>query len=114
MSARDIAEAKFGGATYKKGGSDKSGIDCSHMVHEAVKATGTRMPYLSTHDYAREAPKYGFSVTTSPQRGDVVLWDGHMGLYSGGGMCYSATSHGVRDTKCSVFKGEPAYYHKDK
>ncbi len=113
-AALAMKEAKeFDGVPYKLGGSDKLGIDCSNLVHQAYEEAGMPYSYRNTKTFEES----GFFVQVSrPETGDVVLQNGHMGLYEAnpsksGYSLYSATSSkGVRYGKTSWFKGKPKYF----
>ncbi len=80
---------------YKWGGDSHAGIDCSHFVWEVLKAAGhPGAPYLTTHGIPGS---HVYSHVTSPQDGDIILFDGHMGLVIDAThkIFVGAQSHGV-------------------
>jgi cell wall-associated NlpC family hydrolase len=80
---------------YKYGGDSHNGVDCSHFVWEVIKAAGHQgAHYHSTSDVARSAD---YSAVDMPAAGDIVLFDGHMGIVvdPGAGLFMGAQSHGV-------------------
>jgi cell wall-associated NlpC family hydrolase len=63
---------------YRYGGGGPGGIDCSHFVWEVIKAAGhPQAPYVSTSHVPGSAYYSGVDV---PAAGDIILWDGHMGI----------------------------------
>jgi cell wall-associated NlpC family hydrolase len=64
---------------YQYGGDSHTGIDCSHFVWEVLKAAGhPSAPYTSTSEVPGSHAFTG--VAGIPQAGDIILWDGHMGI----------------------------------
>lgn len=82
---------------YRYGGGGHDGIDCSHFVWEVIKAAGhSGAPYISTS----QIPGSGYySQVDMPQVGDIVLWDGHMGIIvdTTQGKFIGAQSRGVEE-----------------
>ncbi len=65
------------GTRYQWGGESKKGMDCSHFVHHVYRQSGISYPYTTTHGDWKKA---GFVHTQNPQRGDLILWKGHVGI----------------------------------
>ena len=70
-----IAE-QFVGAPYLWGGRDSLGLDCSGLVQQALYACGQACPRDSDQQarLGRDAPAEAL------QRGDLVFWQGHVGM----------------------------------
>ena len=106
---------KMIGWPYDKYGDNKDGISCSQMVNKAHINAESPYPYRNTEKFP-ELPM--FKMVTIPRVGDVVLFEGHMGLYNRNPFSsrpdytvLSATVHGgVRYGPPSWFKGSPTYY----
>lgn len=111
------AAEKWIGTPYEYGGKTSAGIDCSNFVHKASMEAGFPYEYLNTTKFPT-SPR--FKEVTRPQIGDVVLFQGHMGIYnpdapSEGYVILSATtSKGVRYGRPAWFHGAPKYYRYDK
>jgi cell wall-associated NlpC family hydrolase len=70
------------GIPYAMGGNSlTSGMDCSHFVWMVLKEAGYKVPYRDSGDLAAWS-----SRVKEPQAGDLVLYEGHVGIYVGSGM----------------------------
>ena len=76
QSILDIAHQNAG-THYQWGGESASGMDCSHFVHHVYQEAGVAYPYTTTHGDWQQS---GFTKTNQPQRGDIIMWNGHMGI----------------------------------
>ncbi len=72
-----IAE-QFIGAPYLWGGKTHHGIDCSGLVQVALAGVGVRAPRDS--DMQREAVGEPLTENGPLRRGDLIFWDGHVGI----------------------------------
>ena len=66
---------RFLGVPYLWGGDSNFGIDCSGLVHAALRAAGRDCPRDSDQQEAFFAPIEG-----AMRRGDLVFWKGHVGM----------------------------------
>jgi cell wall-associated NlpC family hydrolase len=86
-SAMQDAAKDWKGTPYLLGGNSKEGIDCSHFVYQVLNAARKKtaaaglapqlIDYRSTGTI--EASGLFFPVPI-PEPGDLVLWDGHVGI----------------------------------
>ncbi len=83
MCAIDVFESdpvavaeKFINVPYLWGGSTQDGLDCSALVQQAYHACGLECP----RDSDMIEQSIGESGHNSMQRGDLVFWDGHIGM----------------------------------
>lgn len=75
-----VAE-RFLGTPYLWGGRDCLGVDCSGLVQIAFGACGVACPRDSDMQQAWFGdPIEGWDQPGALQRGDLIFWDGHVGL----------------------------------
>lgn len=73
------------GTPYKWGGTSPSGFDCSGLTQWSYKQAGVDIPRTA------QSQAVGKKVTVDElQPGDLVVWDGHVAMYSGDGMMIEA------------------------
>lgn len=74
-----VAEAeRLLGAPYLWGGRSPAGLDCSSLVQLALHAAGRDCP----RDSDMQAADLGRTLApdTTPERGDLIFWKGHVGI----------------------------------
>lgn len=78
-----VAEA-FLGTPYLWGGRTSIGLDCSGLVQLAFEAGG----YMAPRDADMQAAEFGDLIDwregTELRRGDLVFWEGHVGIMTSG------------------------------
>jgi cell wall-associated NlpC family hydrolase len=89
----DIAERLIG-TPYLWGGRTRVGIDCSGLVQVSMEAAGLATP----RDTDMQQAKLGSPVPVTPsldglKRGDLVFWQGHVGIMCDGIMMVHANAH---------------------
>lgn len=84
---------RFLGVPYLWGGDSNFGIDCSGLVHAALRAAGRDCPRDSDQQEVFFAPADG-----DIQRGDLVFWSGHVGLMVDAGTIVHANGHHMATT----------------
>jgi len=94
--ARDFVEVaeRFINTPYLWGGRTRIGIDCSGLVQVALQAAGINAP----RDSDMQLQELGGTVLVPDDleglvRGDLVFWDGHVGIMSDGIMLLHANAH---------------------
>ena len=83
-----VAE-KFIGSPYLWGGRSYFGLDCSGLVQLALQATGVDAP----RDSDMQAAELGAVFDGPAKRGDLVFWDGHVGIMQDGENLLHANVH---------------------
>lgn len=88
-----IAQKYVGvGIPYRMGGNSLSGgMDCSHFVWMVLKEAEYNVQYRDSSGLSAWTAQ---TRTTSPQPGDLVLFTGHVGIYTGSGMMIDQGSSG--------------------
>lgn len=84
----DVA-SKFGGTPYLWGGRSAFGLDCSGLVQIALQAVGLDAP----RDSDMQQAELGVAVNDTLTRGDLVFWDGHVGIMQDGDKVLHANAH---------------------
>jgi hypothetical protein len=90
-----IAE-RFIGAPYIWGGKSFAGLDCSGLVQTALEAAGIAAPRDS--DLQQAALGQALPVTSSLDhlsRGDLICWNGHIGIMCDGTRMVHANGHSM-------------------
>ncbi|MBD5559425.1 MAG: hypothetical protein HDQ87_03560 [Clostridia bacterium] len=81
------------GKPYVLGGKGPNTFDCSGLVYYALNASGYKIGYMTSGGWAGSG--YPSISWDNLQRGDVLCFSGHVGVYLGGGMmCDASSSNG--------------------
>ena len=89
------------GKPYCYAGSGPDCFDCSGLTMMAWGTVGVSMPHGS---YAQQAMFPAVSMDQL-QPGDLVFWDGHVGIYVGGGAVLHAPHTGTVVQITSIWPG---------
>ncbi len=84
---------RFLGVPYLWGGDSNFGIDCSGLIHAALRAAGQDCPRDSDQQEAFFAVASGHT-----QRGDLVFWQGHVGMMVDADAIVHANGHHMATT----------------
>lgn len=93
------------GVPYVWGGSTTAGWDCSGFMQFIFNHHGYNVPRVS-NQYAHQGYRQVSPSEALP--GDVVLWPGHVGMYSGNGMHIAAYNPAMGTQEGPVY-GSPIY-----
>ncbi len=83
-----VAE-RFIGVPYMWGGRSSYGLDCSALVQLSLMAVGTEAP----RDSDMQMAELGGAVDGPLRRGDLVFWDGHVGIMRDAETILHANAH---------------------
>lgn len=83
---------RFLGLPYIWGGRSGLGVDCSGLVQLSLSAAGRPVPRDSDQQAASDALGRALPLDTTPRRGDLLFWKGHVGIALGDGQALSATA----------------------
>ena len=78
---------------YLWGGDSNFGVDCSGLIHTALRAAGRDCPRDSDQQQAFFAKADG-----DLRRGDLVFWKGHVGMMVDGATIVNANGHHMATT----------------
>ena len=79
------------GKTYVLGGKGPNVFDCSGLVYYALKTSGYQINYMTSAQWARSSYQRVNSMSEL-QRGDVICFKGHVGIYLGNGLMVNASA----------------------
>ncbi len=86
----DVALSQLG-KPYVRGGKGSGSFDCSGLVYYALNQSGNSIGYMTSSGW-RSADFYTVGSIGELQRGDVICFTGHVGIYLGGGEMVDASS----------------------
>ena len=86
-----IAKSKLG-AKYVSGGKGPSTFDCSGFVYWCLNQAGVQQSYMTSAVWQKCTAYKRITAMNALQRGDVISYRGHVGIYLGGGQMIDASS----------------------
>ena len=90
----------FLGTKYVRGGKSPGGFDCSGFVYYCLNQVGYKIKYMTSSGWAKsDLPKV--TSMSDLQKGDIICFKGHVGIYMGDGNMIDASSSfgGIRIAK---------------
>lgn len=104
---RIVAIAKqYVGVPYVYGGSTPSGFDCSGFTQYVYARAGITIPRSSASQHVLG----GVVPASAAPPGALMTWDGHAGIYLGGGMHIAARNPGTPLSISPIYR-DGARYH---
>lgn len=95
-----VAKSRLG-CKYVLGAKGPDRFDCSGFVYWCLKQIGVKQGYMTSAGWA-STTKYPVVTSMSKlQRGDIVSFKGHVGIYLGGGQMIDASSSDGKIRICS-------------
>ncbi len=89
------------GTPYVTGGKTPAGFDCSGYVWYVLNNAGYNIGYMTSSQWrSADFPTY-YSLSDA-QPGDILCFNGHVGIYAGNGIMIDSGTGGVRETKLSL------------
>ena len=85
------AESKLG-VRYVRGGKGPDKFDCSGFVYWCLNQAGVRQGYMTSGSWAKTEKYPTIGKLSNAQRGDILCFDGHVGIALGGGKMIDASS----------------------
>lgn len=86
----DAAESQLG-KTYVLGGKGPDVFDCSGFIYYALNQSGYSIGYMTSYGWA-DSSYPTVNGMDNLQRGDIICYNGHVGIYLGGGDMIDASS----------------------
>ena len=86
-----MAESKLG-CKYVFGAKGPSTFDCSGFVYWCLNQAGVSQGYMTSSGWASSSKYPKITSMSNLKRGDVVCFDGHVGIYMGNGKMIDASS----------------------
>lgn len=86
-----IAKSKLG-CKYVKAGKGPNVFDCSGFVYWCLNQAGVKQSYMTSASWQKTTKYQRISSMSDLQRGDVISYKGHVGIYLGNGQMIDASS----------------------
>ncbi len=104
-----IAKSKLG-SRYQRGAKGPNKFDCSGFVYWCLNQAGIKQSYMTSRAW-RTTNKYERIKSMSDvKKGDILVFNGHVGIAAGGNMMYDASSRNgkvvYRSHNTSYWRGD--------
>lgn len=107
----EAAQAKKG-SKYVWGAKGPNTFDCSGFVYYCLKQAGVSQSYMTSSAWAKTGKYQKVGKIANLQRGDVLVFKGHVGIYLGnGGMIDASSSKGKVVTRSDVWSS--SYWNRN-
>ena len=95
-----VAESKLG-AKYVRGAKGSNSFDCSGFVYWCLNQVGVKQSYMTSGAWAKSSKYTKIDNMDDMQRGDIIVYKGHVAIYAGGGIMIDASSNNRKVVKRS-------------
>lgn len=97
---------QYVGVPYVYGGATPAGFDCSGFTSYVYARVGISIPRSSAGQHALG----GVVSASQAPVGALMTWDGHTGIYLGGGMHIAARNPGTPLSISPIYRSNPRYH----
>lgn len=106
-----IAQSKLG-SRYVFASKGPDTFDCSGFIYYALNQAGVKQSYMTSQAWSRSTKYQRISSTSDLKRGDILVFDGHVGIYLGnGGMIDASSSKGKVVTRSGIWSS--SYWNRN-
>lgn len=86
-----VAESKIG-SKYVRGAKGANSFDCSGFVYWCLNQVGVNQSYMTSGSWAKSSKYPKIDNMGDMQRGDIIVFKGHVAIYAGDGVMIDASS----------------------
>lgn len=95
-----VAESKIG-KKYVRGAKGPNSFDCSGFVYWCLNQVGVKQGYMTSAGWKNSSKYTKIDNMGDMQRGDIIVFKGHVAVYAGGGVMIDASSSNGKVVKRS-------------
>lgn len=95
-----VAESKLG-KKYDRGAKGPNSFDCSGFVYWCLNQVGVNQSYMTSGAWAKSSKYTKIDNMGDMQRGDIIVYKGHVAIYAGNGTMIDASSNNRKVVKRS-------------
>ncbi len=95
-----VAESKIG-KKYVRGAKGPNSFDCSGFVYWCLNQVGVKQGYMTSAGWKNSSKYTKIGSMGDMQRGDIIVFKGHVAIYAGGGVMIDASSSNGKVVKRS-------------
>lgn len=86
-----VAESKLG-CKYVRTSKGPDSFDCSGFVYWCLNQVGVNQGYMTSGSWANCSKYTRIGSMSEAQRGDIIVYNGHVAIYAGGGVVIDASN----------------------
>lgn len=87
----EVAKSKLG-SKYVRGAKGPNKFDCSGFVYWCLNKVGVKQGYMTSRGWAKSSKYTKIKSINDLKKGDIIVFEGHVGIIAGGGMMIDASS----------------------